>query len=67
MSTQQLDEPVDRKPPFVARMIYRLAVPIILGWVLIAYVLGAVVPPLEQVEKERSVSLIPEGRRPSRP
>ncbi|CAJ1495639.1 RND family transporter [[Mycobacterium] burgundiense] len=61
MSTQQLDEPVDRKPPFVARMIYRLAVPIILGWVLIAYVLGAVVPPLEQVEKERSVSLIPEG------
>lgn len=61
MSTPQPVQPTDQKPPFVARMIYRLAVPIILGWVLIAYVLGAVVPPLEQVEKERSVSLIPEG------
>ncbi|MED5814934.1 RND family transporter [Mycolicibacterium sp. 050232] len=47
------------KPPFVARMIRVLAVPIIIGWLLIAYVLSALVPPLEQVEKEHSVSLIP--------
>ncbi|MEV0672216.1 RND family transporter [Mycobacterium sp. NPDC050441] len=47
------------KPPFIARMIRLLAVPIILGWLVIAYVLSAVVPPLEQVEKEHSVSLIP--------
>ncbi|MHC9294300.1 RND family transporter [Mycobacterium sp. LTG2003] len=55
MSTGQTIE----RPPFIARMIHRLAIPIILGWVVVAYVLGAVVPPLEQVEKERSVSLIP--------
>ncbi len=47
------------KPPFIARMIRLLAVPIIIGWLVIAYVLSAVVPPLEQVEKEHSVSLIP--------
>ena len=46
-------------PPFMARMIRRLAAPIILGWLVIAFVLGAVVPPLEQVEKEHSVSMIP--------
>jgi putative drug exporter of the RND superfamily len=47
--------------PFIPRAIRRLALPIILGWLVIAYVLGATVPPLEQVEKERSVSLIPNG------
>ncbi|SUA04333.1 membrane protein MmpL [Mycolicibacterium fortuitum] len=47
------------KPPFIARMIRVLAIPIIIGWLVIAYVLSAIVPPLEQVEKEHSVSLIP--------
>ena len=49
----------DTKPPFIPRMIRRLAVPIILGWVVFAYLLAFLVPPLEQVEAERSVSLIP--------
>ena len=52
--------PTRTEQSFVARTIRLLAVPIILGWVLIAYVLSAVVPPLEQVEREHSVSLIPE-------
>ena len=47
------------KPPFIPRMIRRLAVLIILLWVVIAYALVALVPPLEQVEQEHSVSLIP--------
>ncbi|QZH61153.1 RND family transporter [Mycolicibacterium farcinogenes] len=47
------------RPPRVARVIRSLAVPIILLWLVIAYVLGAFVPPLEQVEKEHSVSFIP--------
>jgi putative drug exporter of the RND superfamily len=55
MSSQQTSS----SPPFMARMIRRLAVPIILGWLVIAFVLGAVVAPLEQVEKEHSVSMIP--------
>lgn len=55
MSSQK----ISAEPPFVARMIRVLAVPIIVGWLVIAYVLSAVVPPLEQVEKEHSVSLIP--------
>ncbi len=46
-------------PPPVARWIRRLAVPIILAWLVIAYLLTATVPPLEQVEKEHSVSMIP--------
>ncbi|MBU9763110.1 RND family transporter [Mycobacterium sp. TNTM28] len=50
---------VTADPPFVARVIRRLAIPIILGWLVITYLLGAAVPPLEQVEKEHSVSLIP--------
>ncbi|MET4429270.1 RND family transporter [Mycolicibacterium sp. 624] len=52
-------QPTSVNPPFIARMIRRLAIPVILGWLVIAYVLGATVPPLEQVEKERSVSMIP--------
>jgi putative drug exporter of the RND superfamily len=51
--------PATSAPPIVARVIRRLAVPIILAWLVIAYVLGAVVPPLEQVEREHSVSFIP--------
>ncbi|BBZ02556.1 putative membrane protein, MmpL [Mycolicibacterium chitae] len=46
-------------PPLAARWIRRLAVPIILAWLVIAYLLSAMVPPLEQVEKEHSVSMIP--------
>ncbi|MGW4098900.1 MMPL/RND family transporter [Mycobacterium sp. NPDC004974] len=46
-------------PPFVARMIYRLAVLIILGWLVIVAVLTFAVPSLEQVGREYSVSLVP--------
>jgi putative drug exporter of the RND superfamily len=45
--------------PFVARSIYRFSVPVILGWLAIIAVLNVFVPPLEQVGKERSVSLNP--------
>ncbi|CAJ1579361.1 RND family transporter [[Mycobacterium] wendilense] len=48
-----------RRPPAAARLIRRLALPIILLWIVIAYVLSATVPPLEEVEKEHSVSMIP--------
>ncbi|OMC30950.1 hypothetical protein A5740_15825 [Mycobacterium sp. GA-1841] len=51
--------PPSARPPRVARVIRSLAVPIILVWLVIAYVLSAVVPPLEQVQKEHSVSFIP--------
>jgi RND superfamily putative drug exporter len=46
-------------PPFAARMIHRFSVPVILGWLAIAFILSAAVPSLEKVEKERSVSLAP--------
>jgi RND superfamily putative drug exporter len=46
-------------PPLVARTIRRFSVPIILAWLAIAFIVGAGVPSLEQVEKERSVSLTP--------
>ncbi|MDV3129217.1 RND family transporter [Mycobacterium sp. 21AC1] len=45
------------RPPFVARMIRRLSVPIILGWLAIAVVLSITVPSLEQVEKEHAVAM----------
>jgi putative drug exporter of the RND superfamily len=45
--------------PFIARMIHRLAVPIILGWLGIIVLLTVAVPSLEQVGQERSVSLSP--------
>src|SRR5262249_33547628 len=51
-------------PPFVARMIRRFSVPIILGWLAITVILVIGVPSLEQVEKEHSVSLSP-GDAPS--
>jgi putative drug exporter of the RND superfamily len=47
------------KPPFIARMIRMLSVPIILGWLVIIAVLTFAVPSLEQVGRESSVSLIP--------
>jgi putative drug exporter of the RND superfamily len=52
-------QPATDRPPFIPRMIRKLAVPIILLWLVITYILGATVPPLEQVERERSVSMIP--------
>jgi RND superfamily putative drug exporter len=47
-------------PPFVARTIHRFSVPIILAWLAIAVIVNIGVPPLEQVEKEHSVSLNPQ-------
>jgi RND superfamily putative drug exporter len=46
-------------PPFVARTIRRFSVPIILAWLAIAVIVSIGIPPLEQVEKEHSVSLSP--------
>ncbi|WP_454792327.1 MMPL/RND family transporter [Mycolicibacterium lutetiense] len=46
-------------PPFVARMIYRLSVLIIIGWLAIVAVLTFAVPSLEQVGRDYSVSLVP--------
>jgi RND superfamily putative drug exporter len=60
MSNQQAStQQTSTRPPFLPRMIHRLAVPIILAWLAIAYVLAATVPPLEKVEEARSVSMIP--------
>ncbi|WP_166904676.1 RND family transporter [Mycobacterium sp. DL440] len=47
------------RPPLIARMIYRLSVPIILGWLAIIAVVTFAVPSLEQVGRESSVSLVP--------
>ncbi|MGO9103771.1 MAG: MMPL family transporter, partial [Mycobacterium sp.] len=47
-------------PPFVARTIHRFSVPIILAWLAIAVIVAISVPPLEQVEKEHSVTLSPD-------
>jgi RND superfamily putative drug exporter len=46
-------------PPFVARTIHRFSVPIILAWLAFAVIVSVGVPPVEQVEKERSVALFP--------
>ena len=45
--------------PFVARTIHRLALPIILAWLAITVIVTVGLPPLEQVEKEHSVSETP--------
>ncbi|WP_322861322.1 RND family transporter [Mycobacterium europaeum] len=45
--------------PFIARMVHRLSIPIILGWLGIAVIVAVGVPPLEQVEAENAVSLSP--------
>ncbi|HEX4390431.1 MAG TPA: RND family transporter [Mycobacterium sp.] len=45
--------------PLVARTIRRLSVPIVLAWLAITVIVSIGVPSLEQVERERSVSLIP--------
>ncbi len=62
MSTRFANDPdTAARPerPFIARMIHRLAVPIILGWLAIIFCISAFVPSLEEVGQERSVSLSP--------
>jgi putative drug exporter of the RND superfamily len=54
-----INPPVQKPPSRVARWIHRLAVPIVLAWVAIAFILTVAVPPLEQVEKEHAISLSP--------
>ncbi|MDV3129285.1 RND family transporter [Mycobacterium sp. 21AC1] len=46
-------------PPFIARTIHRLAVPIIVGWLVIVAVLTFALPSLETVGRQYSVSLVP--------
>jgi putative drug exporter of the RND superfamily len=55
MSNHQLHN----RAPLVARMIHRFSLPIILAWLAIIVILSIGVPPLDQVEKEHSVSLSP--------
>ena len=45
------------KRPFVAATIRKLSVPIILGWLALTLLVSLAVPSLEQVSKERAVSL----------
>ncbi|OBA94052.1 hypothetical protein A5666_17165 [Mycolicibacterium fortuitum] len=47
------------RPPLIARVIYRLSVPIIVGWLALIAVVTFAVPSLEQVGRESSVSLVP--------
>jgi putative drug exporter of the RND superfamily len=47
------------KRPFAARAVRKLSVPIILGWLAITLIVSVGVPSLEQVAKERAVSLSP--------
>ena len=46
--------------PLVARTIRRLSVPIVLAWLAITVIVSVGIPSLEQVEREHSVSLIPD-------
>ena len=55
MSNHQLHD----RAPLIARTIRRFSVPIILAWLAIIVMLSIGVPSLDQVEKERSVSLNP--------
>jgi RND superfamily putative drug exporter len=59
MSDEQMDTE-HTTPPFVARTIHRFSVPIILAWLALTVIVSIGVPPLEQVEKERSVSTSPD-------
>jgi RND superfamily putative drug exporter len=49
----------DTTPPFGARTISRFSIAIILAWLAIAFIVSVAVPSLEQVEKERSLTLNP--------
>jgi putative drug exporter of the RND superfamily len=46
-------------PPLIARTIHRFSALIILAWLAITVIVTIGVPPLEQVEKDHSVSLTP--------
>ena len=66
MSAPPTDAPTEAIPPprhaertFLPRMIRTLALPIILGWILVIVVFNTVVPQLEEVGKMRSVSMAP--------
>jgi RND superfamily putative drug exporter len=55
MSNHQLTH----KPSFVARVIHRFAIPIILAWLGILFFVSASVPPLAQVEEEHAAATSP--------
>jgi RND superfamily putative drug exporter len=66
MSAPPTDAPTEAIPPprhsarpFIPRTIRTLALPVILGWILIIVVFNTVVPQLEEVGKMRSVSMAP--------
>lgn len=48
-----------RRPRFLAQWIRRLAIPIIVGWTLLLVALNVLVPQLEVVAAEHSVSMSP--------
>ncbi|BBY45775.1 MMPL/RND family transporter [Mycolicibacterium celeriflavum] len=54
------DHQVRDRPPFIARAVYRLSVPIIVGWLAVTAILFFAVPSLEQVGRERAVAQVPE-------
>ncbi len=67
MSTPTAEAPTDPLPParhaarpFLARMIRRLAIPIILGWIAVIAVLNIFVPQLETVGQMQAVSMSPD-------
>ncbi|MFC3776524.1 RND family transporter [Mycolicibacterium holsaticum] len=53
------DQKVDDRRPFVARTIYRFSVPIIIGWLILVAIATFLIPSLEQVGRDSSVSVIP--------
>ena len=53
------DHQLHNSRPLVARTIRRLSVPIVLAWLAITVFVSIGIPSLEQVERERAVSLIP--------
>ncbi|OBF49825.1 hypothetical protein A5787_08875 [Mycobacterium sp. 852002-50816_SCH5313054-b] len=53
----RVDQPLI--PPFLPRMIHRLALPIVLVWLGIVFVTNTVSPQLEAVSKKHSVSMSP--------
>jgi RND superfamily putative drug exporter len=48
-----------KRPPFVAKLVHRFSVPIILGWLAVAVLLTMGVPSLEMVEKQHPVEMSP--------
>ncbi len=53
--------PAHSAQPAIPRLIRTLAVPIILGWIVLIAVLNVVVPQLEEVGKLRTVSMTPDA------